>query len=247
MEFNPWIIICFVHITYIGGSNPCTTCIDKGRSGIRDVTTVTLPTHTTLINLNNNNLEHIPSGVFKDMPNVTWLNLAINQINRIDDNSFINIPSLTQLFLQKNKLKVLKANMFNGLVNLLEFKLHDNEIYFIQLNAFSQLTSLFILYLNENNLAHIHKQIFDHSNYQTVNSLPAVHLDGNPLKCNCDLSWIIDAQGTWLSFYGQCGAPASLAGHLLTNITPQQIVCPTVTSKYLFYRYIIIITFDQTN
>ncbi len=114
---------------------------------------------------------------------------------------------------------------------------------YISLNwvHFSELKSIFFLHLNDNELSHIHEGIFNQSHYLAVNSLPAVHLEGNPLLCNCDLNWITQAHGEWISVYGQCALPACLKDHLLTSLTSEQLDCPTLIGRscsfYLFYWF----------
>ncbi|CAH1156142.1 unnamed protein product [Phaedon cochleariae] len=106
-----------------------------------------------IIFVNNNKLESIETGTFKDIPN------------------------LREVYLQKNPISIIEANAFEYLPNLRLIQLGNTEISVIQPHAFTNLQSLRTLYMNDNRLVNLPAQIF-----LNVPNLEQLDLSGNSLE-----------------------------------------------------------------
>ena len=62
-----------------------------------------IPSLTTELYVNNNNIKTIHNGVMKALVRLTLLDLSWNDIQYLEDESFPNLPKLTKLLLNNNK------------------------------------------------------------------------------------------------------------------------------------------------
>ncbi|CAH1272829.1 FGFR4 [Branchiostoma lanceolatum] len=105
------------------------------------------------LRLNNNNIRVLPVGVFSNLKNLGWLDLRDNDIRDLPVGVFFNLTSLEGLFLSDNNIRVLPAGVFSQLISLEELHLRNNDIRDLPGGVFSNLTSLERLYLSDNNIS----------------------------------------------------------------------------------------------
>ncbi|XP_030831853.1 slit homolog 3 protein-like [Strongylocentrotus purpuratus] len=142
------------------------------------------------LTLSNNDITDLQPSVFKGLENVTSLNLAHNKLQTLGPNSFSHMPSLEYLNLRKNKLRCVRRTAFYNLPHLKEIDLRDNMIKVMAEPSFD-----------------IHELHV------------AVDLTGNPLLCDCRMSWI----SSWLNesrnhIYGQCQERQEIKNHSLFDV-----------------------------
>ncbi|CAG9788318.1 unnamed protein product [Diatraea saccharalis] len=167
-----------------------------------------------ILNLSNNNLSLIHEGCFKHLNNLIELRLDNNLISVITKETLEGLENLSRLNLRHNKLTMIGNLAFSETWSLKELMLDNNAIEYISDRAFGGLTQLTKLTLSNNRLTAFYEDILedirslivldlrdnllDTISYEAVRPViendksvsAAVYLDGNPLNCNCRLSWI---------------------------------------------------------
>ncbi len=88
-------------------------------------------------------------------------------------------------------------HMFQHLSNLQRLLLDDNLIEFVEAASFSHLTSLTQLTLNDNFLTTLGETIFNVNN--PPSTLHDFRIYNNFLVCDNKMSWIMAADGDWLT------------------------------------------------
>ncbi|XP_072930644.1 uncharacterized protein [Epargyreus clarus] len=167
-----------------------------------------------VLHLSNNNLSLIHEGCFKHLNNLIELKLDFNYISVVTREMLEGLENLSRLNLRNNKLTMIGNLAFSELWGLKELMLDNNAIEYISERAFGGLTQLRKLTLSGNKLASFYEDTLEDirslvvldlrdnlltmisyetirpvvENDKTVSSV--VYLDGNPLNCNCRLSWI---------------------------------------------------------
>jgi hypothetical protein len=144
------------------------------------------------INLNKNSISEIPANAFKGL--VSKIDLTENSIKKIGSNAFSSLTRLENLTLDYNLIDFLDNYSLNFSSNKLHkiIKLNNNNI------SSESFSDNFLPKL-ENNRINIH---FEDN---LIDSLPEkafrqflgenghkIFLDRNPVKCDCDMKWIID-------------------------------------------------------
>ena len=115
-------------------------------------------TSTNLIYTNaHNNLTNVPRDIF---PEAVTINLNDNQIQTIPDGVFIGNVDCVKLRLDHNNLMTVKRSMLTGLVSLKWLDLAKNHIKYIEPLAFIELTQLKGLYLSYNQLTTLREDVF---------------------------------------------------------------------------------------
>lgn len=142
------------------------------------------------LTLSNNDITDLQQSVFKGLGNVTSLNLSHNNLQKLGPNSFSHLPSLGYLNLRKNKLRCVRRTAFYNLPHLKEIDLRDNMI-----------------------------KVMTEPSFGIVGLHVAVDLTGNPLICDCRMSWI----SSWLNesrnhIYGQCQERQEIRNHYLFDV-----------------------------
>jgi protein toll len=157
--------------------------------------------HLKWLDLADNRLEDIPTGIFATLDKLEYLDLWSNSLRKIDDFAFAGLTSLKSVELSVNKIQSISSNAFKSLPDLLRVSLRRNNLSFFpsdtfinngkiklirmasnpNLNlpehAFANLTSLEEVQLTDCRLQTIPGNIFEGS----VN-LKTVTLDQNKLK-----------------------------------------------------------------
>lgn len=114
-----------------------------------------LPSTTTEIRLDKNNLRRVHPYQFFGRFRLNLIDLSENQLGFIEENSFHGLNQLRVLKLSDNNLQILLGYEFRDLSQLEELYLDDNKIQFISNLTFSSLINLKVLNLLNNNLRHL--------------------------------------------------------------------------------------------
>ena len=169
---------------------------------------VSIPAEATSVDLRQNRITNLTSGVFSHLSVCTKLNLTVNQISVIEPGAFTGLQTLTKLDLSNNSISILEDYMFSPLTTLEELDLSFNHIATI---SFKALTHLRILHLQHNYLTEIPTHALStvpklmelrlsynllstlKSDVFTLDNRPytmTLYLNGNPLLCESDLCWL---------------------------------------------------------
>ncbi|XP_022122201.2 connectin-like [Pieris rapae] len=167
-----------------------------------------------VLHLTNNNLSLLHEGCFKHLNNLIELRLDMNYISVVTKEMLEGLENLSRLNLKNNKLTMIGNLAFSELWGLKELMLDNNAIEYISERAFGGLIQLRKLTLSGNKLTSFYDDILEDIgslivldlrdnllttiSYETVRPVvendkalsSVVYLDGNPLSCNCRLSWI---------------------------------------------------------
>ncbi|XP_061717747.1 connectin-like [Cydia pomonella] len=167
-----------------------------------------------VLHLSNNNLSLIHEGCFKHLNNLIELKLDLNSISVVTREMFEGLENLSRLNLRSNRLTMIGNLAFSELWGLKDLMLDNNAIEYVSERAFGGLTQLRKLTLSGNKLTAFYEDILEDirslivldmrdnllesMSYETIRPVVengksasrAVYLDGNPLRCDCRLSWI---------------------------------------------------------
>ncbi len=121
------------------------------------------------LNLSDNNLERLTSGLFGGLPSLRTLLLTRNRIglietgtpSTVESGAFHHLKNLQFLDLGQNRLTTLSGDMFLGLRSLEKIVLENNQIYIIEPGAFQDMFSLNNLNLKGNKLQTLEWSAFE--------------------------------------------------------------------------------------
>ncbi|BFZ07561.1 hypothetical protein BsWGS_10600 [Bradybaena similaris] len=204
------------------------------------------------LNLRGNPLEFIEAGTFEEFRVLEKLNLSHTKLGqRLGQYTFHGLSlSLKYLDLSMSQLTSDDIQAIASLTNLVDLDVSCNHICSIDLNLLttsSQLTRANFSYNNAFTFANLPAsgsslQTLDLSwnSIQTMQGcglfvlreLRDVHLQGNPLACDCGLSWLyrwlqIQRASRHLAMYNwTCSSPASLRGSQFPDLQFADLKCP---------------------
>nr|XP_018667950.1 peroxidasin-like isoform X2 [Ciona intestinalis] len=177
---------------------------------------------TRVLDMRFNRIRSIPASTFRRMRNLNSLLLNNNEIQSISENAFRGLSSLKYLYLYKNKIRTIHKRAFNGLVSLEQLYLHDNKIVTVPSGTFATLPKLERLLLHSNLIETLPNRLFDDL------TLKRLRLDGNRLRCDCDLAWLatyLQGPGRSVLATAVCYQPRSLSGRHIPTIQPSEFQC----------------------
>ena len=141
-----------------------------------------------LLDLSSNDLESLPQGLFAQLSLLRELDLSSCDIKVIEAGVFSNLGELKVLHLENNWLIELPYDLFrasNGHLNVLY--LHSNFLNDLEETFFMHTPELTNLTLADNQLTTLLQNTFT----PIRSTLKTVDLSDNPLKCSCDLQWLV--------------------------------------------------------
>ncbi|KAH9499272.1 hypothetical protein Btru_003576 [Bulinus truncatus] len=168
---------------------------------------ISLPQLKTLF-LNDNPLMSIPYLSFSGLTSLSQLNLARCRLSYIPSSSIQEINSLATLDLSSNQITRIIDIAFPGAGNLTTVDLSNNTLMYIFDLAFYETHSMRTLRLSRCSLTKLPISI------SQADGLRTVFVDGNPIPCDCDLSWILNWQrqaGIIPSIVGRCADNPTMA------------------------------------
>jgi len=164
--------------------------------------------HLVRLTISSNLLTNLPR--LFDAPQLALLNVSNNEISAITDVSFTCCKNLRKICLANNSLTTLSVGAFRGLFLLAEIDLSDNQLRYLSTGLFGSCSVLSVVNLSHNQLTAVDAGTFagptnlralDMSwNKLTTLTINSVHevfftlvrlsLSGNPLHCDCQLTWL---------------------------------------------------------
>ncbi|XP_037283965.2 protein toll [Rhipicephalus microplus] len=162
-----------------------------------------------ILALRNNRIQFILDNTFKSNSNIEHLDLSGNKLEWLGKDCFHRLFRLRVLLMTGTSLVSLNGSL-HGLPYLKYLFIHDNhlgrlvdadfdgsrQLSFIYANrnnitsvrgAFKGLHELHTLRLDGNRLRSLHRDSFP----RVLNKLKRLTLDGNPLLCDCQLTWLV--------------------------------------------------------
>ncbi|NXM74820.1 CA210 protein, partial [Serilophus lunatus] len=142
-----------------------------------------LPRNITSLDLSFNSLVVLPHRtLLMHLPSLRSLNLSSNSMPMLSPGIFSNLEALRLLDLSSCGITYLHTDTFKGLGNLYTLLLRNNSLQELDVSFLLPLKALFHLDLKHNALASV-----DTWSLQLMETVPQVHLEGNPWVCNCTL------------------------------------------------------------
>jgi len=189
------------------------------------------------IQISSETLEEIDTETFDNLPSLKILDLYNQQLS-ILPNGFVagNMSSLTEINLAANKLEKIKDFAFemnNGQMPLLEkLFLSDNEISSLGNNLDLLKNPNIEIDLSGNRITYLLESEFK-PYLETRRTKGHLIMKGNPLRCGCDVKWILNSNFQWDNLLQ--GATCTNGKNLLeANVTVLERLCPAVTCpRYL--------------
>lgn len=129
------------------------------------------PAVVNVLDLDENDIEYLQEGTFKDFKKLEYLYLVANGLKRIGDNAFSGTNFISELWLGSNEITELPATIF-GSENVVMERLD------ISYNKLTFLTKDFL---------------------KQVNVTVSISLDDNPWQCSCYYYHILDWAGSRIS------------------------------------------------
>ncbi|XP_064455403.1 protein toll-like isoform X2 [Ornithodoros turicata] len=183
------------------------------------------------LDIDYNQLEHVPDDAFKTNINLKQLNMGSNKISWIGKLAFTGLGSLVELKLTSNRLTTLNGSLY-FMPRLRSLYLRDNQLLSLRENDFGRLPRLGLLYAERNNISDVRgafktiaslEHLCLHGNHLTVihraslpediTKLKKITIEGNPLTCDCQLSWLYEVPQLYMDYdVPVCNSPPRLAG-----------------------------------
>lgn len=175
---------------------------------------------------------------FEEVVSLQTLNLRDNNIVSLQSGVFENLKALKSLILRGNAIKVLSAGLLKGLAELKTLDLSENDVDDVETNAYERSPFLEKLFLNDNllqidfenglftaisnfkyvkvlglggnhipfiksagrfdllimyqdlNISHSSLSVIHNGSLNRLRYLKVLHLHNNPLLCDCKMRWI---------------------------------------------------------
>nr|AGJ51125.1 variable lymphocyte receptor C [Petromyzon marinus] len=151
-------------------------CVEAGKSDVCICSSATDSSPET-VDCSSKTLADVPTGI---PASTERLNLQYNQLQTLPAGVFDQLTELGTLGLQYNQLKSLPPRVFDRLTKLTYLSLGENQLQSIPEGIFNKLASLQTLYLLNNQLQSIPDGAFDH-----LVKLETLQLMNNPWDCAC--------------------------------------------------------------
>ena len=174
--------------------------------------------------------------VFRDMPELKWLYLRSNAFKDLPCALFKNLSSLESLDISGNKIRSISSDAFVGLTSLKYLYLHENELFFLSSKFMEMISSVEHLHLSSNYLSYLDGDFFvssrmlttltlsdnrfmdfNQSTFEPLSSIvKSIDVSGNNLVCNCDIKWLLEDFGGFLTHEAEtmCSSSSATLEHL---------------------------------
>ncbi|XP_015189710.1 PREDICTED: platelet glycoprotein V-like [Polistes dominula] len=144
------------------------------------------------IDLNENSLEELPELIFFELIEIEYLLLSRNLIKMLPDEIFKYLKYLEVLDLSYNRIVYVQRILLEGLTSLRELNMEGNRLIYIHSEAFADdfvfTSNNFVADLRHNNIKKfLLTNIEELAIYITEKRHVIVHVENNPLSCDCSL------------------------------------------------------------
>lgn len=254
------VILCllvFLEMFSIASSSCASVCICIWKNGKQTVECrrkglIAIPeginSNTQVINLNHNNLNHLPQDAFSDanLLNLQKIFLKSCHIERVDSSAFSHLSNLVEIDLSENRLKEVPSHAFEPAFELRELNLRSNPLKRIRsndflytpsltrldlsfclitsvaFNAFEPIENLLHLKLQGNKLTLLHSDVII-----SLERLHNVEIHENPWTCDCRSrpfrKWVGLIPHTQSP---TCETPLRLRGKFIDALSLDDFACP---------------------
>uniref|UniRef100_A0A8C9S7W3 Leucine rich repeats and immunoglobulin like domains 2 n=1 Tax=Scleropages formosus TaxID=113540 RepID=A0A8C9S7W3_SCLFO len=155
-----------------------------------------------VLRVSQNTISSVRTDAWEFCQKLEELDLSYNHLTRLEETAFSGLGLLETLNLGENSISHLGEGVFGGLVNLHTLDIRNNEISW----AIEDSVGVFVGMKKLNNLL----------------------MNTSSLLCDCQLQWLAQ----WLkehhfeqSVTAVCAHPASLLGHSILSLSPEELVC----------------------
>ncbi|KAG8177696.1 hypothetical protein JTE90_020256 [Oedothorax gibbosus] len=150
-----------------------------------------------------------------------YFSFSGNNISSVSDHAFDSFKEVTNLYLGYNRIRNVKRTMFpNPSWNLYFLDISGNLIEEIPKDMFTRMMNLRFLNIRYNKILVLNQVTFS----PVWDRLAGLFVSGNPLRCDCSMSWIL-VQKAPDNFPGECASPPELEGKKLTKLESKDFVC----------------------
>ncbi|CAL1289055.1 unnamed protein product [Larinioides sclopetarius] len=191
------------------GSNLINSVLDSDLSNLTSV---------FYFNLSGNPLSEIDAGCFQQLVKLRTLDLSHTILKQLN-HSVQRLGQLEELLVDSSLLTLVDSNEFLGLNNLKTLSLKNNTLQSVY-PVMQNLTNLTMLDLSSNNLTTITLSSLP-TNETKVVKLKKLWMAGNPLSCDCRLSWILEwlkIKGSTLEDEPTCQSPPLLQNRTIRSL-----------------------------
>ncbi|GFY46913.1 hypothetical protein TNIN_200671 [Trichonephila inaurata madagascariensis] len=154
--------------------------------------------------------------ITKDLEQLTFY---ATETRTIKSGTFAEFPKLDKLAVGACNLTKLNRDIFPVPFNGGVLYFNDNQLTKIPDDLFTQMPNLQTLGIRNNRIGTIKKEALDNDGAR----LTYLMLDGNPLKCDCDLVWLMHSKPEVLQ--GSCESPKKLHGKELKDLSASDFNC----------------------
>ncbi|CAL4094512.1 unnamed protein product [Meganyctiphanes norvegica] len=184
MEFDANHISIFPFETIEGFTN--LTYLSLVRNDIAVFPIISSQSLTALIMVWNP-LGNFPADAFENLPSLSFIELGYTDVVSIEPGAFSNLGELNEIELDFNLLSHLPTGAFTtSSSQLTSISLGHNQIWDVQPGAFEAVNGMRIS-LTKNYLTVLTEEVWR----PLVEANVSLALFGNPLKCGCDLAWLV--------------------------------------------------------
>ncbi|XP_015929146.1 phospholipase A2 inhibitor beta [Parasteatoda tepidariorum] len=132
---------------------------------------------------------------------------------RVDQ--FREFKQLEMIDIRHDRLKELKRSMFPTPSKLRILIFRNNHLTSLPENLFEGMKDLIVIDFQQNHLTVLSERILK----PVLN--PVLSLQGNPLKCDCEMKWILEIK----MVKGKCDAPQHLKGKEIKHLEEENFNC----------------------
>ncbi|OQR67091.1 slit1 protein-like [Tropilaelaps mercedesae] len=152
--------------------------------------------------------------------------LKANHIEAIENLALRNAHELIFLDLSENRLYSLQRTMLPDKLEILH--LENNRLADLEDDLFTSMLNLRRLYLANNRIHTLKHSTFSPVWFKVHPALEQVDARGNPVVCDCEMSWMSETIVLWRNsrtLLGHCSAPAAFLGDQLRGLDCFKLHC----------------------
>ncbi|XP_055071147.2 toll-like receptor 7 [Misgurnus anguillicaudatus] len=142
-----------------------------------------------VLDISNNNLNFIPSGVFNGLPDtLTELNITKNKLKSFEWKGLAYLKNLKHLDLSENLLTIDSTCLSNYTKSIETLILRKNNIVQLSSEFLKDAFSLKVLDLSYNRIQFINSLSFPEN---VIDNLQTLYLNNNRFVCSCNATWFV--------------------------------------------------------
>lgn len=147
--------------------------------------------------------------------NLTTLSITNTNLSTFPYQSLRQMSYLTHLNLSFSRIEQIESGMLRELVRLRELRLMGARLATVEPHAFQGMKSLRILNISRNQL-----ETLERISFQDPEVLEMLLIDGNPLVCDCRLTWILRRRRSlrFGNVQPECASPEAIRGQPLKEL-----------------------------